>query len=286
LTQTQKTAPLSAEEWPYNFEEAETRLNLDVIRKQGHYFLKRALNIERMVAFVGVGASMAYGRVTWGELALVQIDVIDRFFSPDKLLRLGNKLDRAVKLLQHIRKDVELNNSDAIILSMQIAEQIWTLCPPDIRDELAKQFRITNHNTTLQERESGPSYFRTVIKSETLSVRPHIISILSNRYKHSSSDKFDCYAKSLLSNNLVPKRANILPPNSIDDVTEKIANVFSNRMIQAASNSASILRSVLKPPAKSKSARKLEIINDFLSDITSELHHFTSGQNERSASTL
>jgi hypothetical protein len=289
LTETEKRPPPSAEEWPYNFEEAETRLNLDVIREQGQYFLKRALNIERMVAFVGVGASMAYGRVTWGELALVQIDTISRFFSLDNLKRLGpkldrrifspdnvkrlcNKLHRPIKLLWHLRDDVVLNNSDAIILSMQITEQIWTLCPPKIRDELAKEFRILpdirtelaeesrirNTNTTLQDRESGPSYFRTVIKGETVSVRPHIISILSNIYNYSSSDqfhcsdyfhcdkfqcydKFDCYARSLLSNNFVPKRADILPANSIEDITKNMAAVFSNPMIHAARDSALIL---------------------------------------------
>ena len=63
-------------DWPYAWEAAARLLDTDIIETQGEFFLKRGLNIRRLVAFVGSGASMAYGRVSWGELAETQVSGI------------------------------------------------------------------------------------------------------------------------------------------------------------------------------------------------------------------
>ena len=245
--------------WPYNYEEAETRLNLKEIRKQGRFFLNRALNIERVVAFVGVGASMAYGRVTWGELALVQIDSIDVFFK----LHWNNlppHLKELVEQLRSLRVKVVQNDPDTITLSMQIAEQIWIVCPIKLREELKEQFALESAPADMRRSEQiGSYYFRSVIKRQTVSELPHIISILSNKYPDKPSDKFDEYAaeakKEISKNHSIPSLAGLFHSGSTD---HKSTNNTVTKLLITSAFSISMMEKVQE--ALAELGRKNETI--------------------------
>lgn len=57
---------LSSGHWPYSAERSRITLDLDSIESQAARVLARGLRTQRLVAFVGAGVSMAYGRMTWG----------------------------------------------------------------------------------------------------------------------------------------------------------------------------------------------------------------------------
>ena len=51
--------------WPYSAERSKALIDLDSLNQQAVHVLARSLASERLVAFVGAGVSMAYGRMTW-----------------------------------------------------------------------------------------------------------------------------------------------------------------------------------------------------------------------------
>src|ERR1043166_6263358 len=87
---------MSEPEWPFSWEAAARLLDTKIIEGQGDFFLRRGLNIRRLVAFVGSGVSMAYGRVSWSELAETQVaGIIDAIGKdrPDALATLIGQLE-------------------------------------------------------------------------------------------------------------------------------------------------------------------------------------------------
>lgn len=55
-------------EWPYARDYLLTTMDRDLIESHGFMHLSRALNIGTVVAFLGAGVSMAYGRISWKNL--------------------------------------------------------------------------------------------------------------------------------------------------------------------------------------------------------------------------
>lgn len=130
--------------WPYDFQAAEQRLQLKDIIGQGEFFLKRALNIDRTVAFVGSGVSAAYGRVSWAELATLQIEGIAEAFDPLFEARPDDSEFKRVKgfvdLLKSFQPRVRDEDGDTITQAMQIAEQVWAMADPRLLRALLNRF--------------------------------------------------------------------------------------------------------------------------------------------------
>jgi tetratricopeptide (TPR) repeat protein len=55
-------------DWPYAREFVLDTMDPELIQRHGELLLSRAINIGRIVAFVGAGVSMSYGRISWREL--------------------------------------------------------------------------------------------------------------------------------------------------------------------------------------------------------------------------
>lgn len=60
--------------WPYAADHARRNFDPEIIEAQAIHILARGLSSQRLLAFVGAGASMAYGRLTWNGLLSVLWD--------------------------------------------------------------------------------------------------------------------------------------------------------------------------------------------------------------------
>ncbi len=193
------TAIKSTLPWPYDWQGVESRLDPASIEAQGRFFLNRAFNIERTIAFVGVGTSMAYGRVSWGELGLTQVSGIVRSLSGiDK-----NKepaVAQLVNQLSSLEKKVKEEKGDSVILAMQIAEQIWTLASETALESLLVEFGL---DLEIAKTKTRKDIFRYLIKSQTYDETAHICRILENPFNsfrsHESAPLFENLLRETLS---------------------------------------------------------------------------------------
>ncbi len=64
--------------WPYSVGTIDATLDPGLIEARGHQLLFQAINQKSLVAFVGSGVPMAYGRVGWGELDTIQKRRVNR----------------------------------------------------------------------------------------------------------------------------------------------------------------------------------------------------------------
>jgi tetratricopeptide (TPR) repeat protein len=55
-------------DWPYAREFVLDTMDPELIQRHGELLLSRSINIGRIVAFVGAGVSMSYGRISWREM--------------------------------------------------------------------------------------------------------------------------------------------------------------------------------------------------------------------------
>jgi hypothetical protein len=65
---------------PYAREFVLDTMDPDLIQRHGELLLSRAVNIGRIVAFVGAGVSMSYGRISWRELVRELLDSAEESF--------------------------------------------------------------------------------------------------------------------------------------------------------------------------------------------------------------
>jgi tetratricopeptide (TPR) repeat protein len=174
--------------WPYDWQAAEIFLDSKAIREQGEFFLNRGLNIHRMVAFVGAGVSMAYGRISWGELALVQAAGILDSLEPHKEA-LNERVKPLYVQLHGLRSPIEKEEANAIVLGMQIAEQIWSLVEEKQLESIADQFGLRDRledidiSDPANRTRVGRELFRTSIKNETYDETAHVRRIFTNPFE-------------------------------------------------------------------------------------------------------
>ena len=64
--------PESLKRWPYAVRQLLQTPHPDLIEAHAWNLLSRALNVGRLTAFVGSGASMAYGRISWRDMVTSQ----------------------------------------------------------------------------------------------------------------------------------------------------------------------------------------------------------------------
>ncbi|MDC7788089.1 SIR2 family protein [Rhodoplanes sp. TEM] len=215
--------------WPYNWEAATALLDPRRIEAQGRFFLCRALNTRRLVAFVGAGASMAYGRVSWGELGgHVVTGILDTINAsessghaqPGPIVSLKTQL-------KNLLVEVKAEKSDAIMLAMQIAEQIWILADKPLLNALESHFCIGETERDLPPSRKSDLYrrdrFRRSIKQATYDETHHVRRILSNPYN--DRDSIDAIARGLAHTSMTR-----FPGNH----SRRLHNIFSTKVVSAA----------------------------------------------------
>ncbi len=163
-------------DWPFDWERVDGSLQPDLIEQQGSFFLKRALNIMNLVAFTGVGASMGYGRISWGELGLSQLLGIEAAF-PGPLPEDPTIVKRLAAQLVALKEDMEKEKGDVVVLGMQLAERIWSLATDDELRSLRQSFGIVG-----RENATGEMLFRYLIKQQTYDETAYICRILQNPF--------------------------------------------------------------------------------------------------------
>jgi tetratricopeptide (TPR) repeat protein len=235
--------------WPYDFQAAEQRLQLKDITDQGEFFLKRSLNIDRTVAFVGSGVSAAYGRVSWGELATLQIEGINAAFDPlfetdpnDPELR---HVKGFVDLLKSFQPRVRDEDGDTITQAMQIAEQVWTMAGPGLLGALNARFSFKKRTGKAKAGDDVPTdgakRFREIIMQETHDETMHVKRILSWTFEgYKDDDSINAFV-----------RDNIRPPDlrrfPVNGKTREVHKIFAratgkDRLISSIATVAQELR--------------------------------------------
>lgn len=231
--------------WPYDWHGVESRLDPALIEAQGRFFLNRALNIERTIAFVGAGTSMAYGRVSWGELGITQVSGIVRCLRP---IRTAPVVEQLVNQLAGLEKKVRDGQGDAVILAMQLAEQVWMFATEEnTRTALLKEFGLEKKKYRFV---SGQNIFRYLIKSQTYDETAHICGILRNSFESSKSasemSDFGKYLRRVLSK----RKLSRYHSSHTEWKTDKI---FVKRLLDIITNSFSGLTA----SGRAEDARKL-----------------------------
>jgi tetratricopeptide (TPR) repeat protein len=185
--------------WPYDWQALEERLDPETIEKQGEFWLYRGLNIKRLIAFVGSGVSMAYGRVTWNEIATLHID---RMCAWGERIKLGKKrgLSGAKELLEYIhdvKKDQGTHDSEKLYTALQACEQVWRLIAAsgdkELLEQISKEFDLDLKEQQkkfslerLEPAERGSRLFRYWIKRETYDETPHVKRLLYGWAPHAA----------------------------------------------------------------------------------------------------
>src|SRR5437868_5811086 len=67
-------------DWPYARDFVLDTMDPELIQRHGELLLSRSINIGRVVAFVGAGVSMSYGRISWRELVRALLEGAKRNF--------------------------------------------------------------------------------------------------------------------------------------------------------------------------------------------------------------
>jgi hypothetical protein len=124
----------------------------------------RALNVGRVTAFVGSGASVAYGRISWNDLIYaVQTEVIERARALEKV----PEIDRIRKLLeQHRTKRGAMTSAVQQLTIFQMAEEL---------DEAIRAHAERHPNVTVAGRP-----FRRLIMWLTHDDRGHVELLLKD----------------------------------------------------------------------------------------------------------
>ncbi|MFI5022007.1 MAG: SIR2 family protein [Alphaproteobacteria bacterium] len=198
--------------WPYDWQALDRALNIKTIESQGEHLLHRALNIKRLVAFVGSGVSMAYGRVAWSELARLHVETMIDLLSYRR--EQNDELGALLRYITDLKDRPDELYGDGLYAALQACEQIWQLVASweedreEDREEdttfqkLAESFGFDwkeeeqRFGERLLKREKRGSYlFRSWIKRETYDELPHAKRLIrgwqvtSSEPKESSGDR-------------------------------------------------------------------------------------------------
>ncbi|NOT57505.1 MAG: hypothetical protein HOP18_23110, partial [Deltaproteobacteria bacterium] len=150
--------PRSLLDWPYATRQLLQTPDPEVIEAHARNLLSRALNVGRLTAFVGSGASMAYGRISWIDmLCAAQEAVLERYDAKSKKGELtGSHIVRLAALLKthEIKKDRKYDAS-AQLTVFQLSEELDKAIDAEDRlrgERPTKTFRDTIMWVTRDER--------------------------------------------------------------------------------------------------------------------------------------
>lgn len=188
-------------EWPYDWNATETRLDPRQIERQAGFLLSRALNIRRTIAFLGAGASIPYGRVSWSELARVQIAGLRA-----RRWTAGSELARLSEQLRTLEAEERELSGDENVLALQLCEQMWSLMSRRELGALCEKFGISDAlaelDRTFKQPELGRQLMRAWIKRETFDELPHVGRLLAGNLR---AERGKIFAPGPIANSSVPE---------------------------------------------------------------------------------
>ena len=169
--------PSIAPAWYNDWPELDRALDPETIERYAHDQLYRALNIKQLIAFVGSGVSMAYGRVSWSELARVHLEIMCANLSSNP--RRGNLLE----YLRVLRKRPDDLYSEQLYAALQACELMWRHEASDSDEHIEKLAEAFGFDWEIEDRilrerringeERGSFLFRKWIKRETYDELAH-----------------------------------------------------------------------------------------------------------------
>ena len=178
------------QEWPYDWAVTERTLDPRLLSAHGQFMLNRALNTRSVVVFAGSGMSSVYGRVSWKDLTVSHMEALHAFLKPHETKQgAAIKLDPQVKLLftrlQGLISQARDGTNRALMLGMQVCEQIWSTCKYEDKTsrtfmrDLAAEFGLLDKYKELtaapiQQPELGQKLFRHWMKVETYDELSHV----------------------------------------------------------------------------------------------------------------
>jgi hypothetical protein len=147
--------PDSLKKWPYAARQLLRMPHPEIVKGHARNLLSRALNVGRLTAFVGSGASMAYGRISWIDmLYTAQQAVLKRYedeqrsaTSKLKLGEAGEHINLLFDLLHHHRleRDGKAEASSQLAV-FQLSEEL-----DKAMDAVPKNQSIKGNSSTFRE---------------------------------------------------------------------------------------------------------------------------------------
>ena len=184
------SANTDLETWPYDWQSVEETLDVGTIEAHGHYMLHRALNTKRLIAFVGSGVSMAYGRVTWSELAKLHVETVSRLAGHElakEQIKGDARMGALVEYIDDLNKEPDKLYNARLSSALHACEQVWRLAAahhPWLFEQLIDRFGLKAGDDLSEDlsidgkdsrgEEQGSYLFRQWIKRETLDERLHV----------------------------------------------------------------------------------------------------------------
>ncbi len=115
--------------WPYSAGYLLKTLDPKLIENHASAILSRALNIGRVVAFVGAGTSMAYGRISWKSLVQSERNLViheynTQYLVPGSNLNPDIHIERLYNTIMKINLDRDDVPPDRYPMMFQACEQL------------------------------------------------------------------------------------------------------------------------------------------------------------------
>lgn len=164
--------PRSLKTWPYATRQLLQMPHPEIVEGHARNLLSRALNIGRLTAFVGSGASMAYGRISWIDMLYTAQEAVRARYSANE-----NKIAKAeeqahIKILYNLLDQHKIERDSNVHVSSQLA--VFQLS-----EELDKALDAALSKT--DEGKSG-STFRETIMWVTRDERGHAEQLLKDAF--------------------------------------------------------------------------------------------------------
>lgn len=158
--------------WPYDWAATESRLDPEEIRSDGSFMLSRALNTRGAVAFVGSGASAAYGRASWAAITQDHLEKLCRWLeNAAQDAQLSDRRDAMQKLEKKLASESGSSISRNLMIALQLCEQTWSSLEPAKLAQLAIHFQIEHvldqNRDSHSQPELGRKLFQHTIKEQT-----------------------------------------------------------------------------------------------------------------------
>ncbi|WP_385997825.1 SIR2 family protein, partial [Tistrella mobilis] len=163
-------------DWAYNYTRVESTFDPADIEQQGRLLLYRALNVGNLVALVGSGVSTSYGRVSWTDLCIDHLRVIQKIKLDSSGPHAERIKNRLTTILDHVEKR-EWRGGD-LTFALEICEHFWL----SLSDEdLTKAATAANLPLDMDARGRGArgrSLFRRMIMREVIDEHRFIEKLL------------------------------------------------------------------------------------------------------------
>jgi tetratricopeptide (TPR) repeat protein len=146
-------------EWPYAREFVLDTMDHDLIQRHGELLLSRSINIGRIVAFVGAGVSMSYGRISWRELVRELLESAEKEYRDGKFGEKHPRINIIYQTLQAL-KPTDNSDKDGAWREMPAARLLILF---QIADELGEAIHRLKEENPGQQLNSVRKYARQLV---------------------------------------------------------------------------------------------------------------------------